>query len=204
MKSEGENGKLGHPNYHYPCIMVKRLTTISLLFCLLPVLLQAAATRDPYQYFFQPSLGDLTEELEIAREEGKQGIFVFFQMDESPFRHRMKQTVLNQPDVQAFFAERFHSLAIDIEGDIEIVDFSGKGMTQKEFARQNRVRATPLLVFFDLQGKPLFKYVGAPSGKQEFIWMGEFIADKVYLQKDDSGRNIRFARYKRMKKNNTL
>ena len=184
--------------------MAKRLRALSLLLWLLPVLLQAAATRDPYQHFFQATLGDLTEELEIAREQGKQGIFVFFEMDECPFCHRMKQTVLNQPDVQEFFATRFHSLAMDIEGDIEIVDFAGTDMTQKEFARQNRVRATPLLVFYDLQGKQLFKYVGAPSGKQEFIWMGEFIADKVYLQKDDSGRNIRFARFKRMKKDNTL
>jgi len=184
--------------------MAKHLRAVLLLLWLLPVLLQAAATRDPYQYFFQPSLGDLTEELEIAREQGKQGIFVFFEMDECPFCHRMKQTVLNQPEVQEFFAERFHSLAMDVEGDIEIVDFSGTDMTQKEFARKNRVRATPLLIFYDLQGKALFKYVGAPSGKQEFIWMGEFIADKIYLQKDDSGRNIRFARYKRMKKDNTL
>ena len=101
--------------------MIKRLTTFTILLWLLPALLQAAVTRDPYQYFFQPSLGDLTEELEIAREEGKQGIFIFFEMDECPFCHRMKETVLNQPDVQAYFAERFHSLSMDIEGDIEIV-----------------------------------------------------------------------------------
>jgi thioredoxin-related protein len=184
--------------------MIKRLTTFTILLCLLPALLQAAVTRDPYQYFFQPSLGDLTEELEIAREEGKQGIFIFFEMDECPFCHRMKETMLNQPDVQAYFAERFHSLSMDIEGDIEMVDFAGTDMTQKEFARQNRVRATPLLVFFDLEGKPLLKYVGAPSSKQELIWMGEFVAEKVYLQKDDTGRNIRFVRYKRMKKENAL
>ncbi|MCP4334681.1 MAG: thioredoxin fold domain-containing protein [Gammaproteobacteria bacterium] len=185
-----------------------RLPAFTFLLCLLPALmpspLQASTARDPYQYFFQQSLGDLLEELEIARDEGKQGIFVFFEMDECPFCHRMKQTVLNQPEVQEYFSERFHSLVIDIEGDIEMVDFTGADTTQKEFSRQNRVRATPLLVFYDLQGKPIFKYVGAPSGTQEFMWMGEFIADKVYLQKDDSGRNIRFARYKRMKKNGTL
>ena len=185
-----------------------RVFTFTLLFCLLPVLipspLQASSARDPYQYFFEQSLGDLSEELEIARDDGKLGIFVFFEMDECPFCHRMKQTVLNQTDVQEYFREKFHSLVIDIEGDIEIVDFTGADTTQKEFARQNRVRATPLLVFYDLQGEPIFKYVGAPSGVQEFMWMGEFIADKVYLQKDDSGRNIRFTRYKRMKKNNTL
>jgi thioredoxin-related protein len=175
-----------------------------ILLCLAPGLSQATTERDPYRYFFESSLGDLTEELEIARENGKQGIFVFFEMDECPFCHRMKQTVLNQPDVQDFFRARFHSLSIDIEGDIEIVDFAGNDTTQKEFARSNRVRATPLLAFYDLQGNLLFKYVGATAGKEEFIWMGEYIADQVYLQKDDSGRDIRFTRYKRMKKNNDL
>ncbi len=184
--------------------MAKKLPIFAFLLLVIPSLLQAASTRDPYQFFFQQSLGDLSEELEIARDEGKQGVFVFFEMDECPFCHRMKQTVLNQPEVQEYFSEKFHSLVIDIEGDIEIVDFTGADTTQKEFARQNRVRATPLLVFYDLQGEPIFKYVGAPSGVQEFMWMGEFIVDKVYLQKDDSGRNIRFARYKRMRKNNTL
>jgi len=182
--------------------MVKRFPAIVILLALLPATLQAAATRDPYQYFFHASLGDLTEELEIARDEGKHGVFVFFEMDECPFCHRMKQTILNQPDVQEYFRERFHPLAIDIEGDIEITDFEGNPTTQKEFSSKNRVRATPLLVFFDLEGKPVFKYVGAPTGKDEFLWMGEYVADQVYLQKDESGQSIRFTRYKRMKKLN--
>ena len=184
--------------------MLARLPVFALLLMLSPTLLQAAEQRDPYQHFFQASLGDLPEELEIAREQGKRGVFVFFEMDECPFCHRMKQTVLNQVDVQEYFSQNFHSLSIDVEGDIEIVDFNGESMTQKEFARRLRVRATPLLAFFDLQGRQIFKYVGATSGKQEFLWMGEFIAEQVYLQKDSSGRNIRFTRYKRMKKGNAL
>ena len=171
-------------------------------FLVLPALLQAATPRDPYTHFFEQSLGDLTEELEIAREGGKRGIFVFFEMDECPFCHRMKQTVLNQPEVQAYFRRHFHSLSIDIEGDIEMVAFDGSELTQKEFARRSRVRATPLMAFYDLDGNQIFKYVGATSGAEEFLWMGEYIAEQVYLQQDDSGRNIRFARYKRMKKNN--
>lgn len=180
--------------------MATRLPVIALLFLLAPALVQAAATtRDPYQHFFQSSLGDLSEELEIAREEGKQGVFLFFEMDECPFCHRTKQTVLNQPDVQEYFGEHFHALSIDIEGDVELIDFNGNQMTQKEFARRMRVRATPLLAFYDLDGNLLFKYVGAPSSKQEFLWMGEFIANGVYLQQEDSGRSMRFTRYKRMK-----
>ncbi len=184
--------------------MARKLLAFAILLCIIPALSPASTPRDPYQYFFEQSLGDLNEELEIAREEGKQGIFLFFEMDECPFCHRMKQTVLNQPEVQAYFRQHFHSIAIDIEGDIEVVDFDGNETTEKEFARKTRVRATPMLAFYDLEGKRIFKYVGAPSGVEEFMWMGEFIVDGVYLQKDDSGRNIRFARYKRMKKNKTL
>ena len=184
--------------------MARKLPAFVFLFSILPALLQAATPRDPYVFFFEQSLGDLTEELEIAREEGKQGLFVFFEMDECPFCHRMKQTVLNQPEVQEYFKQNFHSLAIDIEGDLDIVDFAGGDTTQKEFARKNRVRATPKLAFYDLEGKRIFKYVGAPSGVEEFMWMGEYIVNQVYLQKDDSGRNIRFTRYKRMKQKATL
>ncbi len=184
--------------------MARQLLAFALLIWAAPALIHAATPRDPYQYFFEQSLGDLTEELEIAREEGKQGVFLFFEMDECPFCHRMKQTVLNQPEVQEFYSNHFHSLTIDIEGDIDLVDFEGLDTTHKEFAHKTRVRATPMLVFYDLDGNRIFKYVGAPSGKEEFIWMGEYIKNRVYLQKDDSGRNIRFARYKRMKKNKTL
>jgi thioredoxin-related protein len=172
-------------------MMARKLLAFAILFWAVPALLQASTPRDPYQFFFEQSLGDLSEELEIAREEGKQGVFLFFEMDECPFCHRMKQTVLNQPEVQEYFKQHFHSLSIDVEGDIDIVDFEGSDTTQKEFARQNRVRATPLLAF-------------APSGVEEFIWMGEYIVDQVYLQKDDSGGKIRFTRYKKMKKNKTL
>jgi len=184
--------------------MARKLLAFAVLLWSLPGLVLAASPRDPLQFFFEQSLGDLSEELEIAREQGKQGVFVFFEMDECPFCHRMKQTVLNQPEVQAFFKQHFHSLTIDIEGDIDIVDFDGADTTQKEFASKNRVRATPLLAFYDLEGNRIFKYVGATSGMQEFIWMGEYIVNQVYLQKDESGRSIKFARYKRMKKKKTL
>jgi thioredoxin-related protein len=183
-------------------LVSRRLILLAFLFTVVPWHGSASTPRDPYQYFFEQSLGDLTEELEIARDDGKQGVFVFFEMDECPFCHRMKQTVLNQPEVQDYFKQYFHSLAIDIEGDIEVVDFDGNFTTQKEFARANRVRATPLLAFFDLDGQLVFKYVGAPSGVEEFMWMGEYVADRVYLEKDDRGMEIRFTRFKRMKKKN--
>lgn len=64
--------------------------------------------------FFDTTFGDFTEELQLAEEEGKKGILIFFEMDECPFCHRMKTTVLNQPDVIEYFkniSESFRSIS---------------------------------------------------------------------------------------------
>ena len=160
----------------------------------------AAAPRDPYQYFFEQNLGDLVEELEIARDEGKKGMFIFFETDECPFCHRMKRTVLNQPEVQDLFKANFHSLAIDVEGDVEIVDLEGNDSTQKEFSSKNRVRATPVMAFYDMDGNMVVRYTGAASGSEEFMWLAEYFLDGVYKVKDKNGRPIRFSKFKRLKK----
>jgi thioredoxin-related protein len=157
--------------------------------------------RDPYQYFFNETFGDFPEELQTAKDQGKDGIFMFFEMDECPFCHRMKTTVLNQPEVQEYYRKHFLNFAIDIEGDVEIVDFQGAKMTEKAFAFEvHRVRATPVLAYFDLSGKRVVRYIGATNGPDEFLWLGEFVVDKVYAQLDDNGRPMTFAKYKQMKR----
>lgn len=140
-------------------------------------------TRDPGQYFFQETFGNLQEELQLAREQGKQGILLFFEMDECPFCHRMKTQVLNQPKVQAFYREHFKIFPIDIEGDIELVDFQGRTTSQKDFAfKQFNVRATPVLAFFDLEGQLITRYTGATASADEFLWLGEFVSEGHYKQ----------------------
>jgi len=149
-----------------------------------------AETRDAGEFFFQQTLGDFTEELELAREQGKQGILIMFEMDECPFCHRMKNTILNRKPVQDYFREHFLIFTVDIEGDVEIVDFDGRPTTEKDFAfRQNRVRATPVFAFFDLAGKRVARYTGATSSLEEFMQLGRYVVGGHY-------RNMSFTRYK--------
>lgn len=156
--------------------------------------LGAEIGRDPYAYFFDDTFGDFREELETAREEGKVGVLVFFEMDECPFCHRMKRTVLNQPRVQAWYKERFLIFSVDTEGDTEITDFQGRSMPAKDFAfKVNRVRATPVFAFFDLEGKRMTKFTGATKDAEEFLWLGEFVVDGHY-------KTTNFTRFKRQKR----
>lgn len=174
--------------------MIGLLARVLLLGVLTGSLATAAELpRSAEDHFFDESFWDLTEELETARDSGKQGIMLMFEMDECPFCHRMKTTILNQPDVQRYFREHFLLLPIDIEGDVEMTDFQGQHTTMKDFAfAQYRVRATPVFAFFDLDGNYIkrARFTGATADKQEFLLLGQYVVDKVYEQ-------MPFARYKR-------
>jgi len=82
--------------------------------------------------FFDETFGNLQEELSLAKENDKKGIFIFFHMEECPFCDRMKKTILNQPDVIAFYKKHFLTYQMDIEGSNEMVDFDGtEGTSQR-------------------------------------------------------------------------
>lgn len=151
----------------------------------------AEGPRDPYTYFFNETFGDFSEELENARDAGKKGVMIFFEMDECPFCHWMKKNVLNQPQVQAYYREQFLMFPVDIEGDIQITNFKGDSMSQKDFAfKEHRVRATPVIAFFDLDGNVVHRHTGRTSSVEEFMLMGRYVAEGHYKQ-------TRFTRFKR-------
>jgi len=146
--------------------------------------------------FFDESLNDMQEERETAEEEGKKGLLLMFEMDECPFCARMKKTVLNRGDVQDYFRENFRILSVDIEGDLELTDFSGKETTQKDFSlKQFRVRATPVFQFVDLKGKPIKngRLTGATRDSKEFMMLGKYIVE-------GENEKLPFSRYKRKQK----
>ena len=146
------------------------------------------------QSFFDQHLGDLSEELENAQSENKKGILIFFEMQECPFCRRMKTTVLNQPKVVEYYKKHFFIFPVDIEGSVGLVDFQGNNTTEKDFSFiQNWVRATPVLAFFDLEGKRVARYTGPTSGVEEFLWLGEFVVNEEY-------KNTNFIRYKRTRR----
>lgn len=156
--------------------------------------LAAEPGRDPGRYFFNQTFGDFSEELDTARDQGKTGILLMFEMDECPFCHRMKATVLNQPEVQDYFREHFLIFPVDVEGNIEIIDFQGNPDIQKDFAlKQFRVRATPVFAFFDLDGHLIARYTGATRDSEEFILLGQYVVEGAY-------KDTTFTQYRRAKR----
>lgn len=140
----------------------------------------ASETRD-VKLFFDETFNDMKEELETAKTDGKKGLLIMFEMDECPFCHRMKTTVLNRSDIQDYYKENFRVISVDIEGDLELTNFSGETTTQKDFALKDfRVRATPVFQFVDLEGKPFKngRMTGATKDAEEFMLLGKYITAK--------------------------
>jgi thioredoxin-related protein len=157
-------------------------TLIASFLCALAVLAAPAGaeTRDPSAHFFQPKLGDFKAELDSARAEGKKGILLFYEMDECPFCARMKATVLNQSEVQDYYREHFLIYAIDTRGNTPMVDFIGRDTQEKDFALEQRARATPTFIFYDLQGRAIARYIGPTKDVAEFRLLGKYVVEGAY------------------------
>ena len=147
---------------------------------MLPQPVMAAETRDPREFFFAQSFGDLPEELAEAREAGKLGLLLFFEQEGCPYCERMLKTILNQPSVQDWYRERFVSISVDINGDVELRDVDGITLPSKVFAQHRRVKTTPTISFLDLSGAEVYRRVTMLSGPLEFMMMGQYIAEGRY------------------------
>lgn len=139
-----------------------------------------AEVRDPHSHFFMSKMGDFKDELATARTEGKQGVLIMFEMDECPFCSRMKATILNQGAVQDYYRQHFLIYPVDVKGDTPMVDFKGKETTEKAFALEQRARATPTFIFFDLDGNVMTRYTGTTQTTEEFLLLGRYVVEGAY------------------------
>jgi len=131
--------------------------------------------RDPREFFFIQTFGDLPEELALARQQGKQGMLLFFEAEACPYCQHMLRKVFSQKDVQDWYRERFASIAVDIHGDVELTDFDGITLPSKVFSDHRKVFLTPVVSFIDLEGQEVYRHAGMVKTAEEFLLLGEYI-----------------------------
>jgi thioredoxin-related protein len=149
-----------------------------------------AETRDAQQYFFDAKMGDFKSELANAKRDGKSAVLIMFELDDCPFCFRMKQTILNQSEVQDYYHKHFLIYPVDLKGDVAMIDFKGKATTEKAFGLEQRIYGTPVFDFFDLDGNRIVRFPGAAKDVNEFLQLGRYVVDGAYT-------SMPFAKYKR-------
>jgi thioredoxin-related protein len=137
-------------------------------------------SRNPREFFFTHTFGDLPEEMQIASDDGKLGMLLFFEAEDCGYCRRMLKQVFNQRAVQDWYTERFVNIAVDVFGDVELKDFDGITLPSKVFADQRKIFATPVVSFIDLNGIEIYRHFGMIKTPEEFLLLGEYIEDKHY------------------------
>jgi thioredoxin-related protein len=158
-----------------------RVLLYGLLFLLGSGIAQAqnTPTRDAMTHFFDANTGDLRGELADAKAAGKKGMLMYEQ-EGCPACLYMKQNILNRSDVQALYRKHFVNFTIDLFGSVPLQDFKGREITEKAFAAEARVRATPTFAFHDLTGAEVVRITGAVRDVAEFKLLAEFVASGAY------------------------
>lgn len=140
----------------------------------------APDTRNPREFFFTQTFGDLPDEMRIAIDDGKLGMLLFFESETCSYCIRMLNQVFNQRSVQDWYGERFVSIAVDVFGDVELKDFDGITLPSKIFSAQRQVFGTPVVAFINPSGVEIFRHFGMIQTPEEFLLMGEYIEDEHY------------------------
>jgi len=154
----------------------------ALLLCFALCARAAVGWAGGWEPFFKPAQGDMRAELALAREAGKQGLFVMYQFEACPYCARMKREILSRADVQQAYRKHFTSIQVDTTGTRPMRGFDGRTLPEKDFAKSLGIHGGPIFVFYSLDGKALLTYREPLYDAPSFIALGDYVANGAYKQ----------------------
>jgi thioredoxin-related protein len=110
----------------------------------------AAATVGDDGLHIQPwirdTFKDLQEDLDEANAEGKR-LAIFFEQRGCIYCTKMHESVYPDPELSNYIDENFFVIQLNLHGDLEVVDFDGDTLTEKQIARKWGILFTPSVIF---------------------------------------------------------
>lgn len=163
----------------------------SMAWALCAVFLLALLTGRPADAEFRiESLdNDFPTEISDAKEEGKRLVIMFHQAG-CPYCDKMRSRVFPDPKVDGYFSKNFVMIESNIKGNLDVVSPTGKEMTESKMAKKFRIRATPVFVFYDTDGKQALRLTGFLNADL-FVRAGAYVVDGVHKKPE----KISFYRY---------
>ena len=89
---------------------------------------------------------DLTEDLEEANAEGKR-LMILVEQRGCIYCKKMHEEVFSIPEVSDYIAENFFVVQINMFGDVEVTDFDGTALSEKDMVRRWGALFTPSIYF---------------------------------------------------------
>ncbi|WP_299788134.1 thioredoxin family protein [uncultured Marivita sp.] len=98
------------------------------------------------QPWMRDTFKDLREDLNEANAEGKR-LVLFFEQRGCIYCQQMHEEVFSDPGISDYIAENYFVVQLNLHGDIEVTDFDGEALPEKDMARKWRVMFTPNILF---------------------------------------------------------
>lgn len=153
-----------------------------------------------YPDWFKSTLGDLRDDLKQARRAGKKSIITYFGQKRCAYCEQFIKTSLSDPDILNYLKQHYDVIAFDIWGIDDIIDTDGQVYTERDLSIHYKTNFTPSLVFYDENGKPVFRLRGFyPPYKfraaLKYVTEGFYKKEtfKEYLERAEQGEFFRLA-----------
>lgn len=89
---------------------------------------------------------DLREDLEEANAEDKR-LMLMFEQRGCIYCTKMHEEVYPAPEIGGYIEENYFVVQLNLHGDIEVTDFDGETLSEKQMARKWGILFTPTLMF---------------------------------------------------------
>lgn len=89
---------------------------------------------------------DMAEDLAEANDEGKRMLIIFEQRG-CIYCKKMHEEIFPAPEIDALLNEQYFVVQMNLFGDVEVTDFDGTTLSEKEMARRWGVMFTPTMMF---------------------------------------------------------
>jgi len=96
--------------------------------------------------WMQDTFKDLREDLEEANAEGKR-LVLFFEQIGCIYCTKMHKEVFSKEKVSNYIDDNFFVVQLNLHGDIEVTDFDGDVLPEKDIARKWGILFTPSILF---------------------------------------------------------
>lgn len=90
---------------------------------------------------------DLREDLDEANAEGKR-LAIIVEQRGCIYCNKMHEEVFPVPEVDAFIHENFFFVQLNMFGDVDVTDFDGETLSEKEMVRKWGMMFTPTIMYF--------------------------------------------------------
>lgn len=111
--------------------------------------------------WFKQSFLEFPEDLAEAKAAGKKGIIIYFGQQQCPYcQYLLEINWGKYKDIIKYTQRYFDVIGLDIWGELPVIAPEGRKMTERSYSEWKKARFTPTLLFYNLQGKEIFRLKG--------------------------------------------